>query len=316
MGTRGEMRALIQDIIEAENEKKVNQQAIAEATMASEEGEYNKRMAIREQREKTKKAWSKFKPFVKNTLLEYAILEMMSDAIRFDILDPHEQRMAIRLIENFVKENGGATAILSRSGNSTYAMNYLSEVVDEVSKEIVDKADKDRPETLGMDKDDIDNFLKELRKEPSFDDIKQAITTKVVNAETEFIRTNAQDKADMEEIVNAAQEKIDAVQQDTSYTPEVKEEIAQEAEIAARRKINNLRDNKQRSVFDEMVHKFSKTIYTNDTLKNNYLTEEGNLKTANIVDTVRIMYSILETASTSRMMKIDEKYITDMLNNL
>lgn len=265
---------------------------------------------------KKKKVLVEFKTFVRNTLLESFIEDLVKPAVKYDTLEFEEQNLLHNLTKQFVNESGGAYSILAKAKERTYLLNSLAEAVNDKTEEIYTKTDKQDLSNIGISKDDIDDFVKAINKEDNISKVKELIASRVTSAEAEFVNSNAADQEHIEEIIKTAQEKINKTNTDDTMDDNTKEAINNEAANLSKQAINNIRENKQRSVFDEMVHRFSKSIMKSDGLRNVYCENSGSLNIHKVVNTVKCMYSILEAFAITKMEKIDEAYITNMLNEL
>ena len=96
---------------------------------------------------------------------------------------------------------------------------------------------------------------------------------------------------------------------------ETKEKITQEISMIAKRKMTKIQESPKPAIFDEMVRRLSRSSMKNNR-KHFVLEESGKIDMDRVVNTVKIMYSLMEALSTSKLIIVDEKFIDDTLNNL
>ena len=278
--------------------------------------EQNSYQDLRERREKLAEVYGEFKMFVEDTMLQFVIENLMSEAIDESSMDDIDLHIKTNLIKQYIKENGGAMGILNKVKGKTILLDMIREEVEEEVEKIVDKCDKDDPTTYTIDKEDIQKVMDKLNDEENFKDVKSAIAIRVSSAEDAFLNDNRAEKEQMQEIIQKAQDKIDAVNADDSMDPDTKKAIAQEATMLSKREMGRIRENKKRSIFDEMCHKFSKSCMEKEGLRKNFVNEDGKLDVSRVVRTVKTMYAMMEAVQTSKLEKITDAYIDEVLASL
>ena len=278
--------------------------------------EQNSYQDLRERREKLAEVYGEFKMFVENTILQFVIEGLMSEALKESEMDEIDLHMEHSLVKQYIEENGGAMAILNKVKGKTALLDMIREEVEEEVEKIVDKCDKDDPTTFCIDKNDIAKIMDKLNNEDNFKDVKSAIAIRVTSAEDAFLNDNRAEKEQMQEIIQKAQDKIDKVNNDEYMDDETKKAIAQEATMISKREMNRVRENKKRSIFDECVHRFSASCMKREGLKKNYVTEDGKLNMDRVVKTVRTIYGLMEAVQTSKLEKITDAYIDEVLASL
>ena len=310
------MHTIANDINKIEEERALRESARIEADKKMILDEAARLDKIKSNRELKARAFSEFKPFVKNTLLQYVIENMMGEAIGLDSMNEHDVRLMHHFSSSFIENNGGATNILMKVHGTTPLIEAIEDAINDTTDEVIAKVDKDDPTSYQVDKEDIISCINKIGANEDFQAAKEKIAAKVVSAENQFVAAQVQDKADMDEIINTAERRIAQADQDRDMDAETREAIKQEATRVSTAKINKIRENRNRGLFNEMVLRFSRSIMKSEILKEHYLDENGGLNTDAVVRSVRCMYSILETFSTTKLEKIDEVYIKDMLNEM
>lgn len=187
-----------------------------------------------------------------------------------------------------------------------------SEINDDES-DIVD--DNEEENDLESDGESHGKVFDELEKE---EDVKKAIELirqRVADAEETFIKRNAEDKKQIDELLGKISDNIKTVK-DMDDDSSTESKIAQESASMARRKINSITENRPLSVFEKMTRALSPSIIKNETLKEQYTNESGQIDFPAIVESAKVMYGFLETLNTLQLEKVDEKYITKVLNEM
>ena len=129
-----------------DQEKKLEEEAIEKYYHAKEDAR------------KVMDAYLEFKTMVKNTCLQYAIECMMETAIEKADLSERDQNMLHGLVNNYIKEAGGAGVILTGCNGKTVVLDLIKEEVEETTDVIIAKADPKDTDTFVIDKKDLENM--------------------------------------------------------------------------------------------------------------------------------------------------------------
>ena len=65
-----------------------------------------------------------------------------------------------------------------------------------------------------------------------------------------------------------------------------------------------------------MVINLGELAMTKEPLRKEFVLENGRLDVDKVVETVRCMYTVLETVSSLNLEKVDDKYIEETLNSM
>jgi hypothetical protein len=275
-----------------------------------------------------------YKKFKEQTLSNYSEKvydEMMATALKGiyvssiqeccggeDGLSKSDTALAERLVDNYIKEAGGAKSIIHRVKGKTYFLTRLCEEVEEAHDDAIEDATED-PDKVEMDEipdEPKEKMFDNLEKEKDVDDAVEIIADRISNAEEDFIKKNAEDKQKIETIVAGINDRIDGVKADNTISQEDKEAVEQEAALDCKRKTNAVYENRAHSVFETMVQEFSAAIVKDPQLKQQYTNEEGKIDIGNIVGSVKCMYGFLEFVNTTQLEKVDENYIKRVLTEI
>lgn len=270
---------------------------------------------LRYTRKKVQEAFCEYKRFVKNTCLEYAIAGLMETALANSDLDERDMHLVSGFIKGFINEQGGATTILSKAAGRTYIIDCIKEACEEECEEIVAKADPKNPNTFVIDKEDLEKMMNKLDNCDDYNEVKSAIAVRVVGAEDAFVTNSIKNKEELDEVIANAEEKTAAVEADPNISEEFKDAIKEEIKRKAKQEATRINTAPRTAVFDEMVRKLMESSVK--TGRKYYINEAtGGIDSERVVNSVKIMYSLMEALSTSKLLTIDEKFINETLENL
>lgn len=188
---------------------------------------------------------------------------------------------------------------------------------DDVEDIVGDPLDDD-----GMDSDDtVDGnedkgqLMNDLESEPDVQKAVELIRTRVADAEETFIKNNARDKKEIDELVNRLSDSIKTVEA-------IKDKDSREAKVAQehvdmiRRDMDKIHEGYLTDIFSNMARALNKGIMKHEAVFENYKTEDGKIDTDLVVETTKIMYGFMETLRTLKLAKVDEAYIENVLRDM
>lgn len=310
----GEFKETAKYLYETKQEEQRKAQEIAEQAQRLEEEAIDKYYHAKEDAQKVRAAYLEFKSMVKDTCLQYAIEGMMETAIEKASLSDRDQNMLHGLVNNYIKEAGGAGNILIASNGKTLVLDLIKEEVEETSAEIIAKADPKDTNTFVIDKKDLELMMDKLNKNDDFEDVKTAIAVRVVGAEDSFITNCQAEKQKMDDIMTSAEDKAKEIDADPNMDDDVKEEIKQEAVNNAKRKIFMMNESPKKAVYDEMVRRLSRSAIRDQ--REAFLQENGHIDTERVYTTVKTMYTLMEALSTSKLERVDEAFIESVMKEI
>ena len=151
-------------------------------------------------------------------------------------------------------------------------------------------------------------MFKELESTPEVDDAVTIISKRIADAETEFIKKNAEDKKKIETIVDKVNTRIQAVSADTEKPEEeVAAEVAQ-LQLECTRDMNAVHDGRSKTVFEEMVQNNMSYIMGSKELRNVYI-KESKIDMKAVLESTKVMYGFLEFLNTMQLEDVDADYI-------
>lgn len=226
-------------------------------------------------------------------------------------LDRRGQIIGKNLVSKFVKEQGAGT-LLSRFKYQNILLGEMSRIVEKAYGAVVEainRADDDENNRIGaykdykLDKTIVDDFYKDLA---SLDTVEASklIKDRVSDAVAEFIDTNMNNKLDYEEVIKAAQERIDVAQDESAV-----EFLTNNA----KRKINEMKQSRYKNVFNYLVEALTKETFKDEALKTRYV-HESSVDMDSIVDSAKLIYTMLEMQHTTGM--VSDEYIQEYIVSL
>lgn len=297
--------------LEAEKAYEEKQRNEKEAEMKEYNDTKKNLESIKDKKDTTKEAYFKFCSDVKDMLLSEAIYSIYSSCLD---KSNHKNSVAERIVYNYVKENGYNTIV--NGMEKTYALEILQQRLDEAYNRIMESVDEEDPETFRASTEDKVKFLDDLNKEEDIEEVKQAIALRVANAEEEFINANVADKYDMDTIIADTKNRIDAAKEKHSDAEaDVQEGIKQEAVNYSKQCIGDIRENRVRNVYEQILRTIAESVVTSETLQESFY-ENNKISMDKVNESVKCMYGFLETLNTLQIVNVDEVYIERMLNNL
>ena len=231
-------------------------------------------------------------------------------------MDKNNYALAETLVDRFIAEQGGAKDMLIRMEGKTYLLSTISNIIKEAEEEAVENTDTDAKDMSMIPDETKEEMLDKMENETDVDNAVELIAQRISDAEEEFIKKNAEDKAKIENIVNDINERINAVKADPTISDEDKEQIEQEHAIELKRKTNDVYDNRRHGVFEHMVHEMTNNILKDNELKEIYTTEDSKLDVPKIVNSAKCLYGFLEFVNTTQLVTVDEAYIKKVLEEM
>lgn len=171
---------------------------------------------------------------------------------------------------------------------------------------------------LKLDSHIIDDFYKDV--DGSIDQgVTQVIKDKVLDAMTEFVERNRENKLLVQDIIDRTKNKLASLPEPHGNDSSIDDNMPQENAIArdirsrANLEISQIRQNTSRSPFHYMVENITKEVLNNNDLKSKFITE-GKLDMDRVVHNAEILYTMLETFNTLEV--VDKDYIRKYIESL
>lgn len=371
-----------------------------------------KYFTIKDKKEARDRQHGRLMEAARNDALGTAIKAIYITAMEAETLTDSGIILAESLVDNWIKEKGGAYRILSECKDKTYLLNRIHSIVEDTAKDEVDeieniekddeeeksekKEEKEEKKDDSSEKDDdekdsdsedkkdddeekkddeksgdpladtdfedseddeaelpddattteddnetdiADDITDDLEKVPDKDitvdgneenngkifdelekeeDVQKAIALirqRVADAEETFIRRNAEDKKQIDELIGRISDNVKTVE-DMDDKESTESKIAEEAVRMDRRRIKDITENRRLSVLEKMSRNLTAGIVKDYAIREQYLDENGRVDISATYESAKVMYGFLETLNTLQLEKVDTKYIQEVLDNM
>lgn len=187
----------------------------------------------------------------------------------------------------------------------------------DVAEDIIDDLEEVPEEDLSIDGEEENSgkVFNELEKEKDVKKAIELIRQRVADAEETFIKRNAEDKKQIDELIGKISDNVKTVE-NLNDEDSTESKIAQESVRLTRQKMKSITENRPLSIMEKMTRNLHANILKDEVVKEHYVMENGNLDTALIVEAGKVMYGFLETLNTLQLEKVDAKYIEKVLNEM
>lgn len=321
----GELRNMaLQQMQDAEDYNKLVQTERELLEQANEDA-YFEREAIREAAIKKRNAFSEYKANVKKLLVTEAMKKLYIGC--FQNPNKHEVSVCEAFLGDFIASRGTDQLLENFRNSNTPFLETMGEMIDKKYDEVITKVDPEDPDTFVVDREHVNDFLKEIDDQEDVEDVTNIIRLRVSNAEEDFVNRNERDKQNMKDVLDATAQRVqdakpdldneymDDDDSDDSENMSDADIIKQESMIDAKRKIYEI-NSAPRTIFDRMVRNTSEAVIKDSNLRDEFIIEGGRLNMDKVVDSVRCMYTLLEMVSTLKIEKVDAQYVEDTIKSI
>lgn len=253
---------------------------------------------------KIKNSYQKFSEDTKSMFLAECIYDLLHKAMGIHMESTVNNNIKRGLVNNFIKENG-VNNLLGNFKTGSVLLAEYAYLVNKYHAMVLESVDKKKPETFTIVPEIKDKFFEELNIENS-KSVVDHIRNRVSDAMEEFIQGNINNKLEIEDTIRDTQEKIEKAK-----TKEVKESY----EMLAKKKISTIKSKANNNVFGSMVKAMSEHVMRDPSVKDEYLVN-NKIDIDKIVERCEILYTFLETINTAKIVKVDEAYIKEILDNM
>jgi hypothetical protein len=251
----------------------------------------------------TAKLLENFLVGAKESLLAECIYSVYNKALDITKQTYENDLVKRNLVNSFVKENG-ADALIRRFKNQSILLSEFAIITEKYYNKIKETVDKNNPDSFTIAPEIQDDFYAELDM-ADVDDVVLTIRERVARSAEEFINKNIADKMDIQDIIQGAQERIGSTTSD---------DIKESFNMQAKNKIHAVRD-RNKNVYHKMVELTCEAAIKNEDMKKAFMID-NKLDMDKVIESVDLMYTLLETINTAKMSKIDESYIEEMLDSM
>lgn len=195
-----------------------------------------------------------------------------------------------------------------------------TDVADDIVDDLEEVPDKDI--TVDGNEENQGKIFDELEKEEDVQKAIELIRQRVADAEETFIRRNAEDKKQIDDLIGRISDNVKTVEdmndeveaEDNADSTEAK--LAEESVRVTRRKIKDITENRTLSVLEKMSRNLTAGIVKDHVIREQYTDEDGKLDVSAAFESAKVMYGFLEALNTLQLEKVDTKYIENVLNNM
>lgn len=223
-------------------------------------------------------------------------------------LSSSDSVIARNLVNKFVIENT-ANELINNFATKNLLLSEFSRITKKYYDIVVEKCDEMSSTSDCRDfcigQDVTDEFLKELEDVDTYDASK-LIKQRVADAMSEFIDSNIEQKLEYEDIIKTAQEKMDTTDN---------EAVAEQYSMMAKRKINEMRLNREKNIFHCVVESLTNSVLKDDVLKQKYM-NEATIDMDKVVNSAQLIYTMIEMVNTTNMVNVDEAYMNEYIKSL
>lgn len=270
-------------------------------------------------RDTLQRKYAIFSEDLKFKLLTYAISEVagctmdkINNMMGKPIFSSRENANMNAMIYNFVHENGGASNVLynmTRLGTTQY-LSELAKLVKSTHKSMLEFVEKDDPDSFHVGDGAMKDYKDSVHNTFGHDELVDSIAERVAESIKEFITQNADDKEKIITAMNATKNKVE------SLKPDASEELKECYTNMGRRLVNDIRE-RPHGLFNEMVIALSRSVLRsqNEAVREKFI-DGAHLNMESVMTGVATMYTLLETANTMKLAKIDRAYIDEMLTSM
>lgn len=256
---------------------------------------------------------SQFLQNVKESFLTECIMKLYSESMLIP-MNKSDKVVARNLVTRFIRENG-AGDLISKFATKNLLLSEFARVTQKYYDKVVELCESNNinpkcdtccdVKEYDLPKVIVDDFYKELADVDVLDASK-LIKDRVADAITEFIDSNSSAKMDYEEVIKQAQDNI-ATAKDES--------MVEEYSNTARRRINEMKLVREKNIFNIMVEALTRKVITDDSYKKKYM-HEATVDMDSVVDSTRLIYTMLEMVNTTNMVNVNEEFIARYLGSL
>lgn len=235
------------------------------------------------------------------------------------VREQYHQKLVRQLVTNFVNEEG-SMKLLKKFKGTSYIMSEMAYVIETTVESILERADKDNPESFKPDKKDKDKFYDKLSKIEVGDAVDK-ITDRVQDQAAEFMNTNMSEKAELAASLSKTQQKVENNKQKLADKVNSKKEQEKAAKIEegyialGKRRATDIRNSKTKNVLEQMVYTLSKAAIVNESAGKVFV-DNSRLNMDKIVEHCETICTFVTALDSLKIINVDEAYIEKILKDM
>lgn len=266
--------------------------------------------------EKRNKDFSTFVYESKKFLLSEAMFQIFRECIP-ESTDESLVSFGRSVIDSFVNEEAGRYDILI-NGFKTKSL-FLAEfaaILEDSNRAVIHEKPKDGDPTKppSLPHRIIKGLGDKVKKMDGAKEMTDAIRKRVIAAEEELIKANVEDKENMQQMAEKCKENIDKVRSKSGEDTE--KEIKESYAATYRRDIQDKVMSRNRGILESIVYRMSNQIITENSIREQFIKEDGKMDTKRIIEMSEIMYTVLEMVNTTRIKEITPQYLKEALASI
>ena len=222
------------------------------------------------------------------------------------VREQYHQKLVRQLVTNFVNEEG-SMKLLKKFRGTSYIMSEMAYVIETTVESILERADKDNPESFKPDKKDKDKFYDKLSKIEVGDAVDKI--------------TNMSEKAELAASLSKTQQKVENNKQKLTDKVNSKKEQEKAAKIEegyialGKRRATDIRNSKTKNVLEQMVYTLSKAAIVNESAGKVFV-DNSRLNMDKIVEHCETICTFVTALDSLKIINVDEAYIEKMLKDM
>lgn len=235
------------------------------------------------------------------------------------VREQYHQKLVRQLVTNFVNEEG-SMKLLKKFRGTSYIMSEMAYAIETTVESILERADKDNPESFKPDKKDKDKFYDKLSKIEVGDAVDK-ITDRVQDQAAEFMNTNMSEKAELAASLSKTQQKVEDNKQKLAEKVNSKKEQEKAAKLEegyialGKRRATDIRNSKTKNVLEQMVYILSKAAIVNESAGKVFV-DNSRLNMDKIVEHCETICTFVTALDSLKIINVDEAYIEKMLKDM
>ena len=253
--------------------------------------------------------------FISNSR-DYFLVESMNMILQNSLnesVSEEDRNYGKALIEGFVRETG-SLKLLSDMANRSLVLSGIATLVKESHEKVLHSCKECDSKTFKISKTVDSEFFDKLI---GMDDkkISEKINERVCSALEDFVQANVNDKLDLEELAEKTKEKIDNIK---AKNAEERQKIEESYTLQYNKEVQKIkqRANRKVSVYEQIMDSMTRSIVSDESIRESFLLESGQLNTSKIADKVNVMYTFLEMLNTTKIANVNESYIENILKKM
>lgn len=235
------------------------------------------------------------------------------------VREQYHQKLVRQLVTNFVNEEG-SMKLLKKFRGTSYIMSEMAYIIETTVESILERADKDNPESFKPDKKDKDKFYDKLSKIEVGDAVDK-ITDRVQDQTAEFMNTNMSEKAELAASLSKTQQKVENNKQKLTDKVNSKKKQEKAAKIEegyialGKRRATDIRNSKTKNVLEQMVYTLSKAAIVNESAGKVFI-DNSRLNMDKIVEHCETICTFVTALDSLKIINVNEAYIEKMLKDM